>query len=401
MKLYRCTVREKNGKITTEDIEAESQSQAVELLNAEDRLILSVVEAPSQKGKRRRGKKKVKDDQKIICVRQLATMVEAGLPLLQCLQTLEEQEEPGRFKDVLSAITEDVTSGESFSEALAAHPLVFDKLFINMVRAGEAGGFLAEILERLADYMERSAALRRKVKAAMLYPSVVITIALLITLVLIVKVVPVFEGMFKDFGAELPLPTQFMIDLSHFLRSYGLFVIGGLVVLFFIFKAYKKTPKGSYRIDELKFKLPLFGSLIQKVSVARFASTLSALVQSGVPIIRSLEIVSETSGNEVINRVLKDAMTHTEKGEPIADSLRKSKYIPSMVSKMIEIGEATGRLDTMLSRIEKFYTEQVTTAVNGLTTLIEPVLIVFLGVVVGGIVISMFMPIFQLSEVVS
>ena len=174
-----------------------------------------------------------------------------------------------------------------------------------------------------------------------------------------------------------------------------------MIGLFFVFKAYKRTPKGAYRIDEWKFKLPLFGTLIQKVSVARFASTLAALVQSGVPIIRSLEIVSETSGNEVINRVLKEAMTNTEKGEPIADSLRKSKYIPSMVSKMIEIGEATGRLDTMLSRIEKFYTEQVNVAVNGLTTLIEPVLIVFLGVVVGGIVISMFMPIFQLSEVVS
>jgi type IV pilus assembly protein PilC len=270
-----------------------------------------------------------------------------------------------------------------------------------MIRAGETGGFLAEILERLADYMERAAALRRKVKMAMLYPSVVITIALLITVLLIVKVVPVFEEMFKDFGADLPAPTQFMINLSHFLRNYGLFVIAGIVLLFLLFKWYKKTPRGRFKIDKIKFKLPLFGALIQKVCVARFSSTLAALVQSGVPIIRSLEIVSETSGNEVINQVLRDAMIHTEKGEPIAESLRQSKYIPPMVSKMIEIGEATGRLDTMLIRIEKFYTEQVNAAVNGLTTLIEPMLIVFLGVVVGGIVISMFMPIFQLSEIVS
>lgn len=401
MKIYRCTVREQSGKVTIEEIEAESQAQAVELLNAQDRMILSVIEAPSRKGKRRRGKRRVKTDQIVLCVRQLATMVEAGLPLLQSLQTLEEQEEPGRFKDVLSAISEDVTSGESFSEALSAHPVVFDKLFVNMIRAGETGGFLAEILERLADYMERAAALRRKVKMAMLYPGVVITIALLITILLIVKVVPVFEDMFKDFGADLPAPTQFMINLSHFLRNYGLFVIAGIVALFLLFKWYKKTPRGRFVVDEIKFKLPIFGTLIQKVCVARFSSTLAALVQSGVPIIRSLEIVSETAGNEVINQVLRDAMIHTEKGEPIAESLKQSKYIPPMVSKMIEIGEATGRLDTMLTRIERFYTEQVNVAVNGLTTLIEPILIVFLGVVVGGIVISMFMPIFQLSEIVS
>jgi type IV pilus assembly protein PilC len=278
---------------------------------------------------------------------------------------------------------------------------VFDKLFINMVRAGETGGFLAEILERLATYMEAAASLRRKVKSAMLYPLIVMCIAVGVTVLLIVKVIPVFENMFKDFNAELPLPTRFLIATSHVVRGYGLFLLAALVGLFFLVRKYAQTPAGRWQFDRLKFALPIFGVLNQKVALARFASTLSTLVESGVPIIRSLEIVAETSGNELVNRVVRNAMQCTEKGEPIATALRASKFIPRMVAKMVEIGETTGRLEQMLQRIGAFYTEQVNTAVAGLTALIEPLMIVFLGVVIGGIMLSMFMPIFQLSQVVS
>jgi type IV pilus assembly protein PilC len=402
MKTFRCTYRESSGKIVTARLEAEAQAQLVEAVMAKGGLVLSVVEeAGGSRAGRARGKKKVKRDEIILFVRQFATMIDAGLPLLQCLQTLEDQAEPGRFKTTLHMLVEDVTRGRSFSEALVNHPKVFDKLFVNMVRAGETGGFLAEILERLATYMEAAASLKRKVKSAMLYPLIVMCIAVGVTVLLIVKVIPVFENMFKDFNAELPLPTRFLIATSHLVRGYGLFLLAALVGLFFLVRKYAQTPAGRWQFDRLKFALPIFGVLNQKVALARFASTLSTLIESGVPIIRSLEIVSETSGNELVNRVLRNAMQCTEKGEPMATALRESKFIPRMVAKMVEIGETTGRLDQMLQRIGAFYTDQVNTAVAGLTALIEPLMIVFLGVVIGGIMLSMFMPIFQLSQVVS
>jgi type IV pilus assembly protein PilC len=402
MKAFRCTYRELGGKVVSARLEAESQAQLIEMLAAKGCLIFSIAEEMSGPGTgRARGKRKVKRDEIILFVRQFATMIDAGLPLLQCLQTLEDQAEPGRFKTTLCMLVDDVTRGRSFSEALVNHPKVFDKLFINMVRAGETGGFLAEILERLATYMEAAASLRRKVKSAMLYPLIVMCIAVGVTVLLIVKVIPVFENMFKDFNAELPLPTRFLIATSHVVRGYGLFLLAALVGLFFLVRKYAQTPAGRWQFDRLKFALPIFGVLNQKVALARFASTLSTLVESGVPIIRSLEIVAETSGNELVNRVVRNAMQCTEKGEPIATALRASKFIPRMVAKMVEIGETTGRLEQMLQRIGAFYTEQVNTAVAGLTALIEPLMIVFLGVVIGGIMLSMFMPIFQLSQVVS
>ena len=403
MKAFRCTYREAGGKIVVERMEAEAQAPLIEVLSAKGCLILSIVEeAGGMPGaKRAHGKKNIKQDDIILFVRQFATMIEAGLPLLQCLQTLEDQAEVGRFRETLHLLVEDVTRGRSFSEGLANHPKVFDKLFVNLVRAGETGGFLAEILERLATYMESASALKRKVKAAMMYPLIVLAIAVGVTTLLIVQVIPVFEKMFQDFGAQLPLPTRFLIATSHLLRGYGIFVLIGLIVLFFVVRKYVRTPRGRYQFDRLKFAMPVFGALNQKVCVARFASTLATLVESGVPIIRSLEIVAETSGNELINRVLRNAMQRTERGEPIADALRGSKFIPRMVAKMIEVGESTGQLDKMLQRIGVFYTEQVNTAVGGLTAMIEPMMIVFLGVVIGGIMLSMFLPIFQLSQVVS
>jgi len=400
MKIFRCTYRA-GANVKAERIEAESQAQLIDLLSAKGFLILSIIEEPPAAGHRWRRGRKVKNEDLVLAVRQLATMIDAGLPLLQCLQTLEDQAEPGRFREVMHALVEDVTRGQSFSESLANHPLVFDKLFISMVRAGEAGGFLSEILDRLSTYMENAAALRRKVKSAMTYPTVIVFIAIGITVFLIVKIIPVFEKMFADFGAPLPLPTQMLIALSRLMRTWGFVMLGVVIGLFFLLRWYAKTPAGRLLFDQLKFRLPILGVLMQKIAVARFTSTLAALVESGVPIIRSLEIVSDSSGNELINNVLRDAMRRTEKGEPIADAMRASKYMPRMVTKMIEVGETTGRLDVMLKRVAAFYTDQVNTAVAGLTALIEPMLIVFLGVVVGGIVLSMFLPIFQLSNIVS
>lgn len=404
MKAFRCTYREANGTLRSARIEAETQAEVIEELSARGCLILSVLEEPAELRRRwgwRGSRVKVKTDEVVLFVRQLATMIDAGMPLLQCLQTLEDQAEPGDFRNVLHALVEDVTRGRSFSEGLSNHPRVFDKLFISMVRAGEAGGFLAEILERLATHMEAATALRRKVKSAMMYPAVVMTVAAGITVLLIVKVIPVFERMFEEAGAALPLPTRLLIGLSHIIRGWWFVIVPSIALVVWGLRWYSGTPQGRLQVDRLKFRLPIFGPLIQKVAIARFSSTLATLLQSGVPIIKSLEIVSETSGNEVINQVLREAMERTERGEQIASALRASRYIPRMVSKMVEIGEQTGRLDQMLSRVAAFYTEQVNTTIAGLTALIEPLLIIFLGVVVGGIMLSMFLPIFKLTTVIT
>jgi len=401
MKVFKISYRDKAGKVSTERVEAETQSQAVDLLASRGMLTLSVAEEQTAHaaGKSASKPKRVKNEEVVIFVRQFATMIDAGLPMLQCLQTLQEQQDQGALRDVLTVLVEDVNRGRSLSEALANFPKTFDKLFISMVRAGEAGGFLAEILEKLAVYLESSAALRRKVKSAMMYPLVVSIIALLVTALLMVKVVPQFVGIFDGVGLDLPLPTKMLIATSNFLKGYGgLVVLGAMVAAIFAFRAYNNTPAGRMNIDKLKFKLPVFGVLVQKVAIARFTSTLATLVSSGVPIISSLGIVSEASGNEVINKILKEARANTEKGEPIAVALRDTPYIPRMVAKMIEVGEATGRLDQMLSRIASYYTEQVNVAVAGLTSMIEPLLILFLGVVVGGIMLAMFMPIFKMTS---
>ena len=400
MNVYRCTIREPGGQVVVQRVEADTQSQVVDILSAQGNLILSIIEEPRALRRRRGRTRRVKTEEIVMFVRQLATMVDAGLPLLQALQTLEEQSEQGGFKDVMHSLSDDVTRGQSFSEALSNHPRVFDKLFVSMVRAGETGGFLAEILERLASHMEEAESLRRKVKSAMMYPLVVSILAVCITVFLIVKVIPVFEEMFRDFGGDLPLPTKVLIATSRAMRSYGVLFLAAAIGLGFMFRWYYRTPNGRRAVDRSKFRVPVFGPLFQKIAIARFTSTLSALVQSGVPIIRSLEIVSETSGNEIINDVLRDAMNRTERGDPIADALRSSPYIPRMVAKMVEVGESTGRLDAMLKRVSDFYTDQVNAAVSALTSLIEPILIVFLGVVVGGIVLSMFLPIFEMTNVI-
>lgn len=403
MKTFKCTYRNSEGQIHDKVIEAESQDAVIERLSADDNLIISIIEdvQSSGKGRKKSKNKKVKLEDLLMFTRQLATMLDAGIPLLQCLQTLEEQAEEGQFKNTLEIVVEDLSHGLSFSEALSNHPKIFDKLYVNMVRAGEAGGFLSEILERVASYIESAYALKSKVKSAMMYPAIVMSVAVAIVILLIVKVIPVFENMFNDFNTTLPLPTRVLIGLSHFLQDWGLLLLVFLVGGVFLFRWYARTDTGRYRVDKMKFTLPVFGQLLRKVAVARFASTLAALINSGVSIIQAMEIVAETSGNEVIRRVLLESMELTEKGQPIAEAMRKSPFVPPMVCKMVEIGEATGQLDNMLERVGEFFTRQVNTAVDGLTSLIEPIMIVFLGVVVGGIMLAMFMPIFSLTTAVS
>jgi len=400
MKSFRCTYREPSGKIESDRVEANNQAEVIDILSGKNFIILSITEETAKVKLHSKRTGKIKDEDIVIFVRQLSTMIDAGIPLLQSLQTLSDQAEEGKLKQTLSGVEGDVTHGKSFSDALSAFPKIFDNLFVNMVRAGEAGGFLSDVLEKLANYLEASVALKRKVKSALMYPAIVLSIAFLILVLLIVKVIPVFEGMFSDFGADLPLPTRILISTSHFMIGWWWLIIACLVGAFLLLKWYTSTTKGKLQLHTLYFNIPVFGSLIRKVAIAKFTSTLASLISSGVSIIQSLEIVSESCTNDVLKLVIRDATRRTEKGDPIADAFNASPYIPKMVCKMISIGESTGKLDSLLARVSSFYTQQVNTTVDGITTLIEPVMIVFLGVIIGGVMLAMFMPIFKMSSVV-
>ncbi|MGB2705428.1 MAG: type II secretion system F family protein, partial [Candidatus Omnitrophota bacterium] len=345
-------------------------------------------------------KKKVKIDDLVVFSRQLATMVDAGIPLVTALDILAEQIEHPVFKQVVSKIRDDVETGSSLSEALAKHANIFSSLFINMVRAGESSGMLDEILDRLAGYLEKTASLQKKIKAALVYPTAVTIMAIAITAFLLIKVVPVFGDIYAGFGAKLPVPTQIMINVSNFLRRYFYVVIALLVLGAFFLRRYAKTEKGKIKLDGLKLKIPIFGILMRKVAVGKFTRTLSTLIRSGVPILGSLEIVSKTSGNRVIEIAVDSVRTNVKEGEPIADPLSRSGVFPPMVVRMVSVGEQTGELEKMLTKIADFYDEQVDAAVTGLTSLIEPLIIAFLGIVIGGIVICMFLPILKITTLV-
>jgi type IV pilus assembly protein PilC len=320
---------------------------------------------------------------------------------VQSLQALAEQTTNKVMRDVIKDICTRVEGGDSFSEALQKHPKAFSRLYVCMVAAGEKGGLLAEILARLAVYLENAARLRKKVKSAMMYPTVVTIVAILITIFLLIKVVPVFGEIFKSFGAALPAPTQFLIDLSHFVQKFILLLLiagGGGVYAWFYFI---KTPTGRAFYDTYRIKLPIFGSIAHKICLARFTRTLASLVRSGVPILEVLQIVSQTVGNVVMEKAIKTAALDIERGESISVALAKHPVFPVMIIRMVTAGEQTGKIDSMLERIADFLDDEIETTLSGLTALIEPILIVFLGVVVGGMVICMFLPIFKMPEIVS
>jgi len=397
---FKYLAKDQAGRNVAATLEAENEHAAVAALKKRGLIVLDLSEEVRSTATRT-SKRKVKAGDLVVFSRQLATMVDAGLPLVQALQTLADQAESPSLKIVLEDVVKSIEEGSTFSEGVSIHPKVFSSLFLNMVRAGEASGTLAEILDRIAGYMEAALALKRKVKSAMVYPAIVCSMAVIITSVLLLKVIPVFGNIYDSFGSSLPLPTQMLLDFSALLRAYFPFAIGGLVVAVFALRKYVKTEAGATRLDKFKFNMPVFGPIFRKVAVSRFSRTLSVLVKSGVPILSALDIVSRTAGNKLVERAVNHAMEEIKKGENIAEPLAASEVFPPMVTKMIAVGEESGKLEVMLSKISDFYDSQVDAAVSGLTSMIEPLLIAFLGIVVGGIVICMFLPIFKLSEVVS
>lgn len=328
--------------------------------------------------------------------RQFATMIGAGLPMVQCLEILAKQMESIEFRKIIAEIQEAVSAGSTLSEAMSKHKKIFDDLYVNMVEAGEMGGALDTILVRLANYREKADALVRKVKGAMVYPAVVSIVATGVTIAMLTFIVPVFAKMFESLGAELPGPTQVILNISNMLQAHFLKGLGLVVAFFIALKVVLKTDKGRLYFDRLKLKLPIFGNLVRKSAVARFTRTLSTLIQSGVSILDALEITAKTAGNRVVHDAIKRSVLSIAEGETITSPLKESGVFPPMVIQMIAVGEKTGGLDEMLSKIADFYDEEVDAAVAALTSIIEPVIIVFMGVVIGGILIAMYLPMFDI-----
>ncbi len=345
-------------------------------------------------------KKKVKQRSIAIFTRQLSTMIDAGLPLVQSLEILSSQQENKIFKQTLREIREDVEGGSTFAGALKKHPATFTELYTNLVVAGEEGGILDTILTRLANYIEKAEALKKKVKSALVYPSTIVGVAIIVVMILMIFVIPVFETMFKSAGQSLPLPTLIVLAMSKFVKKYVLIVIPGLILLIYLLRKYYQTESGKTIMDRLLLKFPVFGPLFQKIAVARFARTLGTLVSSGVPILDGLNIVAKTAGNRVVEIAIVNARNSIREGETIADPLGRSGIFPPMVIQMISVGESTGALDSMLSKIADFYEEEVDVSVSNLTSLLEPFLMIFLGIVIGGVVIAMYLPIFQMASAV-
>ncbi len=387
------------GREFRSSVDAATEPAAIAALLNRNLLVVSIHEKIAKKGRTAGGSVPLSD--LVMFTRQLATMIDAGLAMVQSLQALADQTQNKVMRDVIKDVCTRVEGGDSFSEALQKHPKAFNRLYVAMVGAGEKGGLLSEILARLAVYLENTARLRKKVKSAMMYPTVVTVVAIAITVFLLVKVIPVFGDIYTGFGAKLPAPTQFLIDLSNLLQRFFLvfiLVAGGGVYgwLYFI-----KTPMGRHFWDSQRIKLPIFGVIAHKICLARFTRTLSSLIRSGVPILEVLHIVSQTVGNVVMEKAIKVASTDIERGESISAALGKHPVFPNMIIRMVSAGEQTGKIDNMLERISDFLDEEIETTLAGLTSLIEPILIVVLGVVIGGMVICMFLPIFKMSEIVN
>jgi type IV pilus assembly protein PilC len=403
MNTFSYQARDVSGKIVSGIQEALNEDNAVTSLMGRGLMVLSLQQKATSSRSRNKIWK-VKETDLVLFTRQLATMIEAGISLVQALTALYEQCDPKRqrsMRHVISDVISSVQSGETFNESIAKHPRVFTRLYVSMVKAGETGGLLAEILDRLAGFLEASARLRKKVKSAMTYPVIVICIAFSITTFLIVKVVPIFGEIFKDFGAKLPAPTQFLIDVSDFIRAQWYFLILGIGGAIFGLRAFLRSKRGKQLADRWKLKLPIFGPLLTKIAMSRFSRTFAQLIRSGVPILEVLDIVGGTAGNHVIEESIKSVSTDVEQGDNLSVAMSKKAIFPPMLLRMVAAGESTGKIDTMLEKMADFWDEEIEAMLDALTSLIEPLLIVFLGVIVGGIVIAMFLPIFKLNEIVS
>ncbi|MBU1112272.1 MAG: type II secretion system F family protein [Candidatus Omnitrophica bacterium] len=395
---FSYIIKDQEGKTTKGVIEAESKEKLIEHFHKQGCLIFSIEEA--KKAKKPKRKRRVKTDDLVIFSRQFTTLIESGIPAVECLAILTEQVEQAYFKEVISSVLRQVKEGAALSASLANHKDVFPDIYLSMVEAAEVSGNLPEILNRVSIYLEKSSALKKKVISALYYPIVIVFMAIAITSFLIFKVIPTFKEIFSALGGALPLPTQILIKVSDLVRqpvviiTFPVLIFGGSV----IFKNYIKNPKGKRRFHRFILKLPVFGDLIRKISIAKFSRTFSTLVRSGVPILKCLEIVAKTSGNTVIEDAVMESKQAIQDGQPISIPLEKTGVFPPMVTRMVSIGEKSGRLEEMLSKIAQFYEEQTDAMVAGLSSLIEPIVIAFLGVIVGGIVISLFLPIIKITQ---
>jgi len=392
MTSYAWVGRTRTGQIVKGERAAESREALTETLRREQILVTQVQAA----AKKERGFKRVKDRSLAIFTRQFSVMIDAGLPLVQCLELLGKEEPDKRLSEAIDQTRLDVEAGTSLNEAMAKRPYAFDPLFTNMVAAGEAGGILDTILQRLASFIEKQAKLKAQVRSAMIYPISVLSIAIIVVMVILWKVIPTFTSLFAGLGAELPLATRVVIWMSEKVVVAMPFLIGGTIAASYLFRRYYQTPRGRMRVDKALLRMPLIGKIFRKVAVARFCRTLATLLSSGVPILDGLDITAKTAGNAVVESAISQVRVHIERGETIAQPLRATGVFPPMVVQMIGAGESTGALDTMLAKIADFYEEEVDVAVAGLLTVLEPALICVLGVIVGGIVISMYLPLFEL-----
>jgi type IV pilus assembly protein PilC len=398
MAVYKWIGVTRKGKIVKGQIEAQDKRLAMAQLKRRNVTVKKIKAKPKDIFENISFfKPKITKKDIVVFTRQFSTMVDAGLPLVQGLNILAEQHEKKTFKEVLRRIVRDVAGGSSLADALKKHPAQFDELFVNLVAAGEMGGILDTILQRIAAYIEKAEKLKGRIKGAMMYPVVVIAVAIIVISIIMIFVIPVFQEMFADLGSALPGPTQLVINISNFIKDNVFYIIGAVVAFCFLFKKYRNTKKGRRQTDAISLKLPLFGSLLKKVAVARFTRTLSTMLSSGVTILDAMEIVARTSGNVIFEEVILESRASIAEGQTIAEPLSESDIFPSMVVQMIAVGEATGALDAMLEKIADFYDAEVDTAVDAFTSMLEPLLMVFLGGAVGGLVIAMYLPVFQMA----
>jgi type IV pilus assembly protein PilC len=399
MAVFAYTGRTRGGQTITGEMEAATREAVVARLRSQQVIATGVRAKPKDITIPGLGGK-VSDRDIVVFTRQFATMIDAGLPLVQCLEILASQQDNKVLKKALTEIRQSVEGGSTFAAALKQHPKVFTSLYANMVEAGEAGGILDTILNRLAQYMEKAMRLKKKIKSAMIYPCTIVTVAVLVVIFLLVFVIPTFKAMFEGFGAALPLPTQIILELSRLVREYILVGVAAIVAGLLALRWWYGTTSGKTSIDRLLLRMPIIGILIRKVAVAKFTRTLGTLISSGVAILDGLEITARTAGNKIVEMAVLKTRASIAEGKTIAEPLRESGVFPPMVVQMIAVGEQTGALDAMLSKIADFYDEEVDTAVANLTALLEPMLMVFLGVVIGGVVVAMYLPIFKLVTVV-
>lgn len=398
--VYR--VRDRAGKVASGQLESDSPAAVATKLRQMGYIVLEVKEqARAQSlGQIEIFKQKVKIKDIAVFCRQFATMINSGLALTRALAILSEQTENKTLANIISQVQADVEAGQTLSEALAKHKKVFSELFISMVKAGETGGVLDIVLLRIAEHFEKEMALKMKIKSAMTYPVLMFIMSIVMVVVMMTFIVPVFVNMFTSLGGELPLPTRMLIAASNFMRGFWYLIIGAALGARYGFRAYKRTPQGKLLFDQIKLRLPVFGSLTTKLAIGRFSRTFSTLVASGVPILQSLDIVADTANNEVISRAVMATRSSIKEGETIAEPLSKAPVFPPMVVQMIAIGEETGALDKMLAKIADFYEQEAGALVESITSLIEPLMIVFLGAIIGGIIISLYMPMFNLINLI-